>query len=166
MSHYATDLVWTRGDQPFVDKQYSRRHLIRFDGGVELPASSSPSVVRVPLSDPAAVDPEEQFVASLSSCHMLWFLDFAARAGFVVDRYADHAVGVMEKNAAGRLAMTVVTLHPTVTFSSGRQPSDDEVAHLHHASHDACYIANSVTTDVRCEPCTTLPPACHEDLHD
>ncbi|MBI3791507.1 MAG: OsmC family protein [Gemmatimonadetes bacterium] len=152
MAHYSTDLVWTRGDQPFLDKRYSRRHLIRLDGGVEIPASSSPHVVRVPMSDPAALDPEEGFVASLSSCHMLWFLDFAARAGFRVDRYADHATGVLAKNAAGREAMTEVTLHPDVAFSGERRPTREEITHLHHQAHDACYIANSVTTDVRVEP--------------
>ena len=152
MSHYRTDVLWTRGDQPFLDKQYSRKHLIRFDGGALVPGSSSPHVVRVPFSDPAAVDPEELFVAALSTCHMLWFLDHAARAGFVVDRYADHATGVMEKNAAGRLAMTVVTLHPDVAFSGAAKPTRAELDALHHASHEACFIANSVNSDVRCEP--------------
>ncbi len=152
MSHYSTDVLWTRGDQPFLDKQYSRRHVVRFDGGVEMPGSSSPHVVRVPFSDPAAVDPEELFVASLSTCHMLWFLDHAARAGFVVDRYADHASGVMETNDAGQLAMTVVTLHPDVAFGGARQPARAELDALHHAAHEDCFIANSVRTTVRCEP--------------
>ena len=151
MSLYSTDVLWTRDEQPFLDKKYSRRHVIRFDGGFEVPGSSSPSVVRLPFSDPAAMDPEEAFVASLSTCHMLWFLDLAARAGLVVDRYADHATGVMEKNADGRLAMTVVTLHPDVAFG-GTPPARAELDALHHHAHDECYIANSVRTDVRCEP--------------
>ena len=152
MSHYTTDLLWTRDDHPFLDKRYSRRHVLRFDGGFEVPASSSPSIVRIPFSDPAAMDPEEAFVASLSSCHMLWFLDLAARAGFRVDRYADHAEGTLENNSAGRLAMTVVTLHPDVAFSGERIPTTDEILGLHRDAHHECYIANSVTTDVRCEP--------------
>ena len=151
MSHYATDLVWTRGDQPFVDKQYSRRHLIRFDGGVELPASSSPSVVRVPLSDPAAVDPEEQFVASLSSCHMLWFLSIAAMRKFCVDSYVDDATGIMARNADGKMAMTVVTLRPRIVFSGDLQPTVEQIHALHHKAHNECFIANSVKTEVRCE---------------
>ncbi len=152
MSLYSADIRWTRGDQPFLDRQYSRRHVIRFDGGVEVAGSSSPHVVRVPFSDPAAIDPEETFVAALSSCHMLWFLDLTARAGFVVDRYDDHATGVMDKDAQGRLAMTVVTLHPDVAFGGITPPTHAELDALHHASHEACYIANSVKTDVRCEP--------------
>jgi organic hydroperoxide reductase OsmC/OhrA len=152
MSHYSTDVLWTRDDQPFLDKKYSRRHVIRFDGGIEVPGSSSPSVVRLPFSDPAAIDPEETFVASLSTCHMLWFLDLAARAGFLVDRYADHATGVMEKNAEGRLAMTVVTLHPDVTFGGAKLPTRAELDALHHHAHEECYIASSVRSDVRCEP--------------
>lgn len=152
MSEYTTEVLWERGEQDFLDKRYSRRHVIRFDGGIELPGSSSPHVVPVPLSDASAVDPEEAFVASLSTCHMLWFLGLAAKGGFRVDRYVDRAVGVMEKNAEGRIAMTVVTMHPDVTFSGERLPTREELDHLHHAAHDACYIANSVKTDVRCEP--------------
>ncbi|WP_354676849.1 OsmC family protein [Cupriavidus plantarum] len=152
MSEYTTEVVWQRGDQDFLDKRYSRRHVIRFDGGIEVPGSSSPHVVPVPMSDAAAVDPEEAFVASLSTCHMLWFLGLAAKERFRVDRYVDNAIGVMEKNAEGRIAVTVVTLRPNVTFSGDRIPTREQLDHLHHAAHDACYIANSVKTDVRCEP--------------
>ena len=152
MSEYTTEVVWERGDQDFLDKRYSRRHVIRFDGGIEVPGSSSPHVVPVPMSDAAAVDPEEAFVASLSACHMLWFLGLAAKERFRVDRYVDNAIGVMEKNAEGRIAVTVVTLRPNVTFSGDRIPTREQLDHLHHAAHDACYIANSVKTDVRCEP--------------
>ncbi|CAG9174902.1 OsmC family protein [Cupriavidus pampae] len=152
MSEYTTEVLWERGDQDFLDKRYSRRHVIRFDGGIEVPGSASPHVVPVPMSDPAAVDPEEAFVASLSTCHMLWFLGLAAKARFRVDRYVDNAVGVMEKNAEGRIAITVVTMRPHVTFSGERLPTREELDHLHHAAHDACYIANSVKSEVRCEP--------------
>ncbi|WP_342052860.1 MULTISPECIES: OsmC family protein [unclassified Cupriavidus] len=152
MSEYTTEVLWERGEQDFLDKRYSRRHLIRFDGGLEIPGSSSPHVVPVPLSDASAVDPEEAFVASLSTCHMLWFLGLAAKAGFRVDRYVDKAVGVMEKNPEGRIAMTVITLRPDVAFSGERVPTREDLDRLHHAAHDACYIANSVKSEVRCEP--------------
>ena len=103
------------------------------------------------MSDPAAVDPEEAFIASLSSCHMLFFLSFAAKQGFLVDSYEDHAVGTLAKNAEGKVAMTVVTLRPKAVFV-GRQPTQQELQDLHHRSHEECFIAASVKTDVRCEP--------------
>jgi organic hydroperoxide reductase OsmC/OhrA len=152
MSTYTAELLWERGEQDFTGNRYSRRHLIRFDGGVELPGSSSPHVVPVPWSDLAAVDPEEAFVASLASCHMLWFLSIAAKQGFCVDRYADAASGVLERNAERRFAMTVVTLRPAVTFSGAKLPTRDELEQLHHKAHEECYIANSVKTEVRVEP--------------
>jgi organic hydroperoxide reductase OsmC/OhrA len=152
MADYHATIRWQRGDQPFADRRYSRRHTMHFDGGAVVPGSSSPHTVRVPFSDPSAVDPEESFVASLSSCHMLWFLDIACRAGWVVDDYQDAAVGVMDKNADARLAMTLVTLHPAVRFAGERRPDAAEIVRLHHAAHDECFIANSVKTEVRCEP--------------
>jgi organic hydroperoxide reductase OsmC/OhrA len=145
-------VVWERGDAAFVDNRYSRRHVIRFDGGAELAGSSSPTVVRPPLSDPSAVDPEEMFIAALSSCHMLWFLSLAAKEKFRVDRYEDEAEGVMEKNAEGKMAMTRVTLRPRVAFSGEKVPSADDLERLHHKAHEECFIASSVKTDVRCEP--------------
>jgi organic hydroperoxide reductase OsmC/OhrA len=148
--HTAT-VVWERGDEPFVDNRYSRRHVIRFDGGAELAGSSSPTVVRPPMSDPSAVDPEEMFIASLSSCHMLWFLSLAAKEKFRVDRYEDEAEGVMEKNAEGKMAVTRVTLHPRVAFSGEKLPSRDDLERLHHKAHEECFIASSVKTDVRIE---------------
>jgi len=117
-----------------------------------VPASSSPHVVRVPLSDEHAVDPEEALVAALSSCHMLFFLSFAAARGFRVDDYSDEASGVMGRNAAGRTAMVRVTLRPRVAFSGERLPQRADIDSLHHRSHEECFIANSVTTEVRCEP--------------
>lgn len=152
MSHtYTATTTWARGDQSFADRKYSRRHEIRFDGGHVLPASSSPLSVKLPYSDPAAVDPEESFVGSISSCHLLWFLDIACRAGWVVDGYRDEAVGVMDHNAQGQLAVTLVTLRPVVRFA-GRQPTREEHEHLHHRAHEECFIANSVKSEIRCEP--------------
>ena len=152
MAIYTAEVLWLRGEQDFLSNRYSRRHLLRFDGGVEIPGSSSPHVVPVPMSDTAAVDPEEAFVASLSSCHMLWFLSIAAKRKFCVDRYFDAATGVMEKNPAGKLAMTMVTLKPQVHFSGERLPTKAQIEQMHHQAHEECFIANSVKTDVRCEP--------------
>jgi organic hydroperoxide reductase OsmC/OhrA len=152
MSHYSAQVFWQCDGGDFAGNHYSRRHLIRFDGGAEVVGSSSPNVVPVPQSDPAGVDPEEAFVASLSSCHMLWFLSIAARSGFCVDSYMDNAQGVMSRNAAGRMAMTQVTLRPEVIFSGATRPTREEIDRMHHKAHAECFIANSVTTEVRCEP--------------
>jgi organic hydroperoxide reductase OsmC/OhrA len=151
MSLYRAEVHWQRGDQDFLSNRYSRLHALRFDGGIEVPGSSSPSVVPLPMSVAAAVDPEEAFVASLSACHMLWFLTMAVKGKFIVDSYLDAAIGLMEKNAEGRGAVTVVTLHPLVVFS-GVQPDHAQIEQLHHAAHEACFIANSVKSEVRCEP--------------
>ena len=152
MSHYSAETLWERKDADFLDNRYSRRHLLRFDGGLEVPGSSSPSVVPLPMSDASALDPEEAFVSSLSSCHMLWFLTMAVKRKFRVDRYFDAATGVMEKNAEGRVAMTVVTLRPEVQFSGQSLPSAEQHEAMHHSAHDQCFIATSVKTEVRCEP--------------
>ena len=152
MAQYVAEVLWQRDGQEFLDNRYSRKHLLRFDGGVEVAGSSSPHVVPLPMSDAAAIDPEEAFVASLSSCHMLWFLSIAAKRRFCVDRYQDAAVGVMAQNDQGKMAMTVVTLRPAVTFSGERQPTREQIEALHHEAHEACYIANSVKSEVRCEP--------------
>ena len=152
MGSYTADLEWFRGEQDFLGNRYSRRHRIRFDGGVEIAGSSSPHVVPVPQSDPSAVDPEEAFVAAIASCHMLWFLAIAAGRKYRVDRYIDHAVGVMGRNAAGKEYVEQVTLHPAVTFSGDRIPAAAELDALHHHAQEECFIANSVLTDIRCEP--------------
>jgi organic hydroperoxide reductase OsmC/OhrA len=152
MAQYTAEILWLRGEQPFTDNRYSRRHLLRFDGGVEVPGSSSPHVVPLPMSDASAVDPEEAFVSSLSSCHMLWFLSIAARRKFRVDRYFDAAVGTMGKDAAGREALLTVTFRPDVRFSGASIPTPEEIAEMHHEAHEECFIANSVKTEVRCEP--------------
>ena len=107
------------------------------------------------MSDASAMDPEEAFVASLSSCHMLWFLSIAAKQKFCVDRYFDAAVGVMERNTEGKMAMSVVTLRPEVHFSGERLPTREQIDQMHHEAHQECFIANSVKTDVRCEPVLT-----------
>jgi organic hydroperoxide reductase OsmC/OhrA len=152
MAHYTAQLQWQRQEgEAFTDQRYSRRHTLRFDGGAVLAGSSSPSVVPLPCSDASAVDPEEMFVASLSSCHMLWFLSIAAGHGRVVDRYEDDALGVMARDAQRRMVMTTVTLRPRVQFA-GTPPDADALAALHHEAHEQCFIANSVKTEVRVEP--------------
>lgn len=151
MSTCTATVTWARGDQPYTDGKYNRAHVWRFDGGLIVPASSSPHVVRPPLSDETAVDPEEAFIASLASCHMLFFLDFARRAGFRIDSYEDNADGVLAKGADGRMAMTVITLRPKVVFSGDKMPTPADIDELHHKSHEACFIANSVKSEVRVE---------------
>lgn len=152
MGHHTARIEWNRDGAKFSDNRYSRAHEWSFDGGVRVPASSSPGVVPVPLSNPDAVDPEEAFVAALASCHMLWFLSIAAKRGFVVDRYEDDAVGELSKNADGRLAMKTVTLRPAVSFVAGASPSRAELEVVHHEAHDACYLSNSVHTQIKVEP--------------
>lgn len=148
MSSYTATIAWARGDQPFIDGKYSRAHEISFDGGISIVGSASPQVVRAPLSREDAVDPEELFVASLSMCHMLWFLDLARRAVFTVDSYVDQAEGVMGKDDRGRIAVTQVKLNPIIEWSGAKQPSPEEVRELHHKAHEACFIANSFRGDV------------------
>lgn len=152
MSTYTAVITWRREGATFTDNRYSRAHVWRFDGGIEVPASSSPQVVPIPMSVAAAVDPEEAFVASLSSCHMLWFLSIAAKRGYSVETYRDEAVGVMAKDPSGRMAMTLVTLRPAVEFGGDLRPTADDLLVLHREAHEQCYIANSVRTEVRCEP--------------
>jgi organic hydroperoxide reductase OsmC/OhrA len=152
MAEYKATVSWNRNNAVFTDNRYSRAHVWQFDGGIEVPASASPHAVRKPMSVEAAVDPEEAFVVSLSSCHMLWFLSIAAGKGFVVESYRDEAVGIMEKNTEGKLAMTRVTLYPIVNFGGERMPNEKEIEAMHHQAHQECFIANSVKTDVRCEP--------------
>ncbi len=151
MSTYTATIRWSpTGDGDFAKGRYSRAHEWVFDGGAVVPASASPDNVPPGTANQAGVDPEEAFVASLSSCHMLFFLDFARRAGFVVDNYVDEAEGVLEKNADGKMAMTRVTLRPRVTWA-GEPPDEATLADLHHRAHEACFIANSVTTEVKVE---------------
>ncbi len=148
MGEYKSVVVWNRNGAVFTDNRYSRGHVWQFDGGIEVPASSSPHAVPKPLSVAEAVDPEEAFVASLSSCHMLTFLYIAAKRGFLVEKYRDEAIGVMAKNAEGRLAMTKVTFRPQIEFGGNKLPNKEDIDAMHHQAHEECFIANSVKTEV------------------
>ncbi len=148
MSRYQATIHWARREgEAFTDNRYSRGHQWQFDGGLTVPASSAPDAVPLPYSVAENVDPEEALVASLSSCHMLFFLAFAAKGGWRVDDYSDEAEGIMEKNAAGKIAMTRVTLRPRVRFD-GASPDRAALEDLHHRAHEHCYIANSVTAEI------------------
>lgn len=148
--HFAT-VSWQRNGQNFLDGKYSRGHVWKFDGGAEIPASPSPHVVPAPMSIEEYVDPEEAFVASLSSCHMLFFLHLSGKAKLVVEEYVDEAVGIIAKNEEGRMAMTRVTLRPRVVFSGESRPDRGQLEKLHHQAHELCFIANSVKTEVTTE---------------
>ena len=152
MSDHLATIEWSRDGQVFTDNQYARVHDWRFDGGAVVRGSSAPSSVPVPQSDPAAVDPEEALVAAVSSCHMLFFLAYAAKAGFVVDHYQDDAVGVLGRDERGKTSITALTLRPAVVFSGELQPDAAALDDLHHRAHRACYIANSIRAEVTVEP--------------
>ena len=148
MAAHTATVTWQRGEDDFAAGHYSRAHEIEFDGGITVTGSASPSVVKAPYSREDAVDPEELFVASLSTCHMLWFLDLARRAGFVVDAYEDRASGVMVKDDRGKISITQVKLNPYIAWSGEKQPAPEEIRELHHRAHEACFIANSFRGDV------------------
>jgi organic hydroperoxide reductase OsmC/OhrA len=148
MSQHSAIIRWTRSGPDFLKRRYSRAHTLSFDGGLAIPGSSSPHVVPVPWSDAAGMDPEEAFVASVSSCHMLWFLDVACTASFIVDSYEDEAVGVMSRNERGVSWISRITLRPRITWGGDRPPNAAEVAHLHHLAHKQCFIAASIKTEV------------------
>ena len=147
MSEHKVTLTWTCGGAPFEYQKYPRNHSWKFDGGHEMTATAAPAY----LGDPKNVDPEEAFVASLSSCHMLTFLAIACKQKFALTEYVDEAVGHMEKNADGRMAITRVTLKPKIKWSGEKQPTAEELDKLHHAAHENCFIANSVKTEVTVE---------------
>jgi organic hydroperoxide reductase OsmC/OhrA len=149
MAKYRASCDWTLSAPPedFLKGRYSRAHKVGFGSGVEVPGTASHHVVGNKWAAPDAVDPEEMLVGAISTCHMLSFLHAAREAGFVATRYVDDAEGVMEKNADGQLAVTRVALRPTITWA-GREPSVDELDHLHHAAHEMCFIANSVKTEI------------------
>jgi organic hydroperoxide reductase OsmC/OhrA len=138
-------------DGQFASGRYSRGHELRFDGGAVVRGSSSPDVVPLPLSDPAGVDPEEALIASVSACHMLWFLNLAQAAGLVVASYRDQAEGSMGRVGRGKMAVTRIVLRPAIVFS-GREPDPAELAALHHEAHERCFIANSLKTEISVEP--------------
>ena len=148
MSEHRATIVWQREGQPFTDNAYSRRHEWRFDGGITVPASASPDVVPLPMSVAEAVDPEEAFVAALSSCHMLTFLAIAAKRGHVVDSYTDAAIGYMGRNEEGRSWVTQVVLEPRISFRGDSMPTREQIQKMHDQAHHACFIANSVRTEV------------------
>jgi organic hydroperoxide reductase OsmC/OhrA len=153
MTHeYHAAVEWQRQGAAFLDGRYSRGHVWRFDGGVEIPASSAPSSVPLPYSVAAAVDPEEALVAAVSGCHMMFFLSFAAEQGFIVDRYLDEAIGAMTSNDHDKLYVSKIVLNPAVTFSGSKQPSEQELDALHHHAHEECYIANSVKAEIIVQP--------------
>ena len=152
MSTYTATIRWSRnGESDFMKGRYSRAHEWAFDGGAVVPASASPDNVPPGTADEAGVDPEEGFIAAISSCHMLFFLDHARRDGFAVDSYVDEARGIMEKRDDGKIAVTKVILRPRIVFSGDKQPVADEIARLHQRSHEDCFIANSVNTEVTVE---------------
>lgn len=150
MANHRATITWQGSATPadFMKGKYSREHAWAFDGGITVLASPSPSVVPVPWSNPTHVDPEEAYVASVASCHMLTFLYVAAKAGFAVASYRDEAVGVMTKNERGVPWVSTITLAPAITYAGDKQPTAEELATLHHAAHDGCFIANSVKTEI------------------
>ncbi|MGF1683837.1 OsmC family protein [Photobacterium minamisatsumaniensis] len=152
MSEYTAEIRWNRSkDEIFIDNQYSRGHIWEFDGGATVLASSSPHVVPLPYSVEANVDPEEAFIAALSSCHMLVFLSIAAKRKYVIEEYVDNALGLMEEDTDGKTSVTKVTLRPHIVFSGERQPTYEQLEKMHHMSHRNCFIANSVKTEVTTE---------------
>lgn len=149
MSEDSAKITWKRQpEEAFTDTKYSRGHSWEFDGGVVVAASSAPSIVPLPYSIEANVDPEEAFIASLSSCHMLFFLGIAGKRGFVIDEYIDNPIGVMKKDTDGKISITKVTLRPKVTFGGEKTPTLEKLEKIHHQSHNQCFIANSVKTEV------------------
>ena len=148
MSEHKATISWKRSGEDFLKGRYSREHTWSFDGGAVVAASSSPSVVPTPYSNPAAVDPEEAYVASLSSCHMLTFVYLAGRAGFQIESYDDTAVGVMAMNERKIPWVSVVRLNPRIVYGGTKRPTPAEEEHLHHQAHEQCFIANSVKTEV------------------
>ncbi len=149
MSTYTAKISW-KSDSPetFTKNRYSRGHTWSFDGGIEVPASSSPHAVRVPFSVEEAVDPEEALVAATSSCHMLTFLWVAAKKGFVIDSYEDNAVGEMTEGDGGKQWVSKITLDPKIEWSGDNKPTEDQIAEMHHEAHEGCYIANSIKSEV------------------
>jgi organic hydroperoxide reductase OsmC/OhrA len=148
MSEHKAIIRWKRSGPDFLKGKYSREHTWTFDGGLTVPASSAPSVVPAPYSNPANVDPEEAFVASVSSCHMLTYVFLASRQGFQVDSYEDEVVGIMGKNEKGIPWVSAIKLNPKITYSGQKMPAAEDVQRLHHLAHEQCYVANSIKTQV------------------
>ena len=148
MSEHIAIIQWQRNQAAFTDNKYSREHLWEFDGGAKILASSSPQVVPVPHSNPNYIDPEEAFIASIASCHMLWFLAIAANQEFTIESYLDRAVGLIGQNEDGKLAITKITLSPTIVFSADNLPITKQVDEMHQEAHHNCFLANSVKTEI------------------
>ncbi len=152
MSEYYATIKWQRQeDEKFSDNKYSRAHTWSFDGGQIVQASSSPHVVPLPYSVEANVDPEEAFIASISSCHMLFFLSIAAKRRYVIESYTDAATGIIQIDKDNKISMTDVTLNPEIKFSGGKQPTKEQINKIHHQAHEQCFIANSVKTIIHIE---------------
>ena len=151
MAKYIATISWSRDGQAFINSKYNRTHKWEFDSGQTIKASASPNIVPTPLSDPSAVDPEEAFIAALSSCHMLWFLSIAAEAGFIVEKYVDKATGILSKDEHGNQAITKVTLFPHVTYIIDGVPSPEEHHNMHEHADKKCFISNSVKTKMEIE---------------
>lgn len=147
MSEHQAEITWLRKGDKFTDQKYSREHIWKFDGGIEISASASPSIVPLPYSSEQCVDPEEAFIASISSCHMLFFLSIAAKKGFIVNSYKDRALGILSK-VDNKLCITTVKLNPVVVFEGENQPDFNSLTDIHRESHEKCFIANSVKTNI------------------
>ena len=152
MSEHSATIEWHRATPDFKYPTYNRSHVLRFESGIEVPASASPANMPATAPRTPGVDPEEGFVAAISSCHMLWFLHIACTRKFTVDRYTDQAVGVLEKDRKGKVSVTRVTLRPVVVFGGDVQPTPKQLAELHEKAHEECFIANSVKTEIVIEP--------------
>jgi len=149
MAEHKATIHWKRQQEEFIKGKYSREHTWQFDGGLSVPASPSPHVVPPPWSNPANIDPEEAFVASVSSCHMLTYLYLASKRGFQLDSYDDDAVGTMAKGPNGTPWISLVTLHPRIVYSGDKTPTASDEEQLHHQAHEQCFIANSIKTEVK-----------------
>jgi len=152
MSRHTATIRWKNTGPDFLSRRYSREHTLHFDGGAIVPGSPSPQIVPAPWSNVANVDPEETFVASVSSCHMLWFLHVACDAGFLADSYDDEAAGFMTKNERGILWISQITLRPLIVWDSEKTPTAADIENLHHLAHKQCFIANSIKTIVQVQP--------------
>jgi organic hydroperoxide reductase OsmC/OhrA len=147
---YTASIFWEKKDtESFIDNKYSRKHTWAFDGGTEVPASSSPQVVPLPMSDASALDPEEAFVAAISSCHMLFFLSIAASSNYIIETYEDKAEGIMSKNESGQMVMADIILKPKIIFSGPNIPTAEQINSLHDSAHKKCYLANSVKSTIK-----------------
>ena len=149
MAEHKATIRWKRTSDEFLKGRYSREHTWTFDGGVTVPASPSPSVVPAPWSNPANVDPEEAYVAAVSSCHMLTYLFIASKQGYQIDSYEDEAIGTMTKGANGVPWVSLITLHPKIVYSGDKKPQLADEEQLHHLAHEQCFIANSIKTEVK-----------------